>query len=408
MIIALTEATRQQAGGKAAVLGTLARAGFPVPPGFVVPAEVYRAATSGLDLAAVLADGGPDEVRRVIESQPLAAELLRELTDHMARLGDHAVAVRSSASTEDTAGSSAAGQHDTFLGVTGPAAVAERIPATWASLWSSRAVAYRIAAVLEAEIAVIVQRHIDAEVAGVLFTSGAATMIEASWGLGESVVGGVVTPDAFIVTAEGVVDRRTGDKRTRVDRGGNGTVTATVRPEDRGRLCLDDRTLVRLAQLGAEVAEHLGAPQDIEFALANDQIWLLQARPLTAPVPGPTRGAVGTLEPGRPDLTGLHGTAGSPGTVSGPARVVYGPEDFSRVGPGDILVCRFTDPAWTPLFGVVAGIVTETGGRLSHAAIVAREHRIPAVLGVPSAMTCIQDGQPLTVNGTTGTIHTRP
>ncbi|TCO23485.1 pyruvate,water dikinase [Kribbella steppae] len=394
MIVSLTEATRQQAGGKAAVLGALARAGFPVPPGFVVPTEVYRAVTSGLDLAAV---DGPDEVRRLIESRPLPAELARELTEAMTRLGGNAVAVRSSASTEDTVGASAAGQHDSYLGVTGSAAVIERLPATWASLWSTRAVAYRSTAAVAPEMAVIVQRHIDAEVAGVLFTDAPGIQIEASWGLGESVVGGLVTPDSFSVSADGAVGRRTGDKDTRIDRSGNGTITTAVAPESRNRLCLDDQQLARLATLGRQVAEHLGAPQDIEFAIENDQIWLLQARPITAPLPHPA-------DP-PPTFTDLRGTAGSPGLVSGPARVVHGTQDFSRVGPGDILVCRFTDPAWTPLFGVVAGVVTETGGRLSHAAIVAREHRIPAVLGVPAAMTTLYDGQPLTLDGTTGTIR---
>ena len=406
MIVSLEEATRQEAGGKAALLGALARAGFPVPPGFVVPNGVYRAVTSGLDLPALLAERGPDEARRLIESAVLPPEFLSELTDAMKQLGNHPVAVRSSASTEDTAGQSAAGQHDTFLGVTGPTAVAERLPATWASLWSTRAVAYRATvttAEVTEEMAVIVQRHIDADVAGVLFTAtpGTATVIEASWGLGESVVRGLVTPDAYTVTTAGVVDRRTGDKWTRIDRGGNGTVTRQVPPEAARRLCLNDQQLAELAQLGEQVAEHLGAPQDIEFAIEDDRIWLLQARPVTAPLPQSGHIGVSTRR-----TRDLRGTAGSPGFVSGTARVVHGPEDFRRVSPGDILVCRFTDPAWTPLFGVVAGVVTETGGRLSHAAIVAREHRIPAVLGVPCAMTTLHDGQVLTLDGTTGTVHT--
>ncbi|MEU4601646.1 PEP/pyruvate-binding domain-containing protein [Kribbella sp. NPDC023972] len=397
MIVSLDAATPLEAGGKAAVLGALARAGFPVPPGFVVPAGVYRAVTSGLSLPAVLAERGPEDVRRLIEAAAFPSELIAELTDALRRLGDDAVAVRSSGSSEDGAVASAAGQHDSFLGVRGQAAVAQRLVATWASLWSDRAVAYRGAG--EAEMGVVVQRQIDAEVAGVLFT-GSTTVIEASWGLGESVVRGVVTPDAYTVTAAGVVDRRMGDKQTRIDRGENGTITTQVPPEAAGRLCLDDQQLVRLAQLGQDVAEHLGAPQDIEFALKNNEIWLLQARPITAPI--------SQTPAGRSAAGGdLHGTGGSSGRVSGTARVVHGPEDFRRVRRGDILVCRFTDPAWTPLFGVVAGVVTETGGRLSHAAIVAREHRIPAVLGVPGAMTTLHDGQQLTLDGAAGTIHRR-
>ena len=386
MIVSLTEAALAEAGGKAAVLGALARAGFPVPAGFVVPVEAYRAATDGLDLAELRA------VRRLIESQPLPAELVREITEALTQLGGGAVAVRSSASSEDTVGASAAGQHDSFLGVDGPAAVAERVSATWGSLWSQRAIAYRSNSADAPEMAVLIQRQVDAEVAGVLFTDGPETVIEASWGLGESVVRGLVTPDSFSVTADRVVGRRTGDKQTRID----GGITTAVPPDLRERLCLDDDQLIRLARLGQEVAAHLGGPQDIEFALENNAIWLLQARPVTAPLPQST-GPIG----GSGDL---RGTAGSPGVVSGPARVVQGPDDFRRVGAGDILVCRFTDPAWTPLFGVVAGVITETGGVLSHAAIVAREHRIPAVLGVPAVMSTLYDGQPLTVDGSAGTV----
>jgi pyruvate, water dikinase len=386
LIVSLTEATLAEAGGKAAVLGTLARAGFPVPAGFVVPITAYRAATRGLDLAEHRA------VRRLIESQPLAPELVGELAEALTRLGGGAVAVRSSASSEDTVGASAAGQHDSFLGVDGPAAVAERVSATWASLWSERAIAYRSNSADAPEMAVLIQRQVDADVAGVLFTDGPETVIEASWGLGESVVRGLVTPDSYSVTADGVAGRRTGDKRTRID----GGITTAVPPDLRERLCLDDHQLIRLAQLGQEVATHLGGPQDIEFALENNAIWLLQARPVTAPLPQLVAPLSGSGD--------LRGTAGSPGVVSGPARVVQGPDDFRRVGAGDILVCRFTDPAWTPLFGVVAGVVTETGGVLSHAAIVAREHRIPAVLGVPAVMSTLYDGQPLTVDGSAGTV----
>ena len=165
-------------------------------------------------------------------------------------------------------------------------------------------------------------------------------------------------------------------------------------------------------RLGREVAAHLGGPQDLEFALENDCVWLLQARPITAPLGNLQGGEQATSQAKASALAGptsdsgvLQGVGGSPGVASGPARVVEGVEDFGRVEAGDILVCRFTDPAWTPLFGVVAGVVTEIGGRLSHAAIVAREHRIPAVLGVPGVMSALDDGQSITITGDTGLIR---
>ncbi len=327
------ETAGPDAGPKAETLGRLLRAGFPVPPGFVV-----------------LPDTDPA----------------------LGSLPEGVYAVRSSASTEDTTHGSAAGQHDTFLGIA-RADVADRIAAVRASLWSARAVAYRND--VPARMAVVVQQHIDAEVSGVMFT-GEPTEIEASWGLGESVVSGRVTPDAFTVTGDGVIERRLGSKAVRIDRGG----TTSVSPANRQRFCLTDDQLLRLRQLG----EAVGLDKDIEFCFAGEQLWLLQARPVTAP---------------------LEGAAGSPGQATGPARLVHGPADFGRVHPGDILVCRFTDPAWTPLFGVIAGIVTETGGRLSHAAIVARERRIPAVLGIPAVLSTLSDGRRVVVDGSAGTVR---
>jgi pyruvate,water dikinase len=178
-----------------------------------------------------------------------------------------------------------------------------------------------------------------------------------------------------------------------------------VPPDRQQVLCLTDDELQQLHQLGQEVAAHLGGPQDIEFAVQDGHIWLLQARPVTAALSLPEATTTEPREPVDADEPPvLRGTPGSPGAATGPARLVHGPEEFSRVRPGDVLVCRFTDPAWTPLFGVVAAVVTETGGRLCHAAIVARERRIPAVLGVPTVLTAFADGQPITVDGTHGTV----
>jgi pyruvate, water dikinase len=334
--------------------------------------------------------------------------LVGEVAEGLDGLGGGAVAVRSSGGGEDSATGSAAGQYDSFLAVEGVAAVVGKVQLVWGSLWGGRAVSYRRLHPESApEIAVIVQRLVDAEVAGVLFTAdsrrpGGAAVIEASWGLGESVVQGLVTPDSYVVQGDGEIDRRCGSKSTRRDRRsggeGSGVVSSEVSVERREELCLGDEQVRRIVRLGREVTELMGGPQDIEFAVENGQIWLLQARPITAPLDA-------TDQPrSMDDDPVLRGVAGSPGTASGPARLVRGVEDFGRVEAGDILVCRFTDPAWTPLFGVVAGVVTEVGGRLSHAAIVARERRIPAVLGVPGVMDAVEDGQWITIVGDTGMV----
>ncbi|MGH3388266.1 MAG: PEP/pyruvate-binding domain-containing protein [Actinomadura sp.] len=399
MLIDLADAESATSGRKAAVLARLLRAGLPVPPGFVVPAAAYEEAVAGLDLAEA------DAARRLVEQVPVSPALVDAISRALERLagpsGEAHVAVRSSATSEDTADATAAGQHDTFLGVSGPDRVADAVRKCWASLWSARAVGYRRWQAADVPAgspmtAVLVQRLVAADVAGVMFT-GTDIRLEASWGLGESVVSGRVTPDSWVVSGDTVVQRALGVKDTRIDRADEQVVTREVRLADRERFCLTDEDVVQLARLGRDTADLMNGPQDIEWAVADGRIWILQARPITTALPAAQSSR---LE----DDTALTGTPGSPGVATGPARVVRGPGDFARVRTGDVLVCRTTDPAWTPLFGAVAAVVTETGGLLSHAAIVAREQGLPAVLAVPDAMTALPDGAEVEVDGNTGRV----
>ncbi|MGW7680392.1 PEP/pyruvate-binding domain-containing protein [Kribbella sp. NPDC054772] len=368
MLVPLTAATPDRCGAKAATLGTLLRAGLPVPDGVVIPFD----GTVG------------EELGRWLES-----------------VGDPPVAVRSSASNEDIAGTSGAGQYESFLGVRGVDAVADAVRACRASLWSERATAYRAGQEVGGgpSMAVIIQLHVDSDVSGVMFSdAGGSTLIESSWGLGPSVVEGRVNPDSYRVAPDGFVASVVADKPTSLRREGSRLVTVDVPSTRRRAPTLSTAAATHLATLASEVSTLLGSPQDIEWAIAADTVWLLQSRPITTnpPTPAPT------LHTGERVLTG---TPGSRGTATGPARVVLAPGDFSQVRPGDILVCRFTDPAWTLLLAIAAGVVTETGGILSHAAIVARERGIPAVLGVPHATTQLSSNTLLTIEGTTGTIH---
>ncbi|MEV4372729.1 PEP/pyruvate-binding domain-containing protein [Nonomuraea sp. NPDC049637] len=411
MIVPLEEAAADTCGGKGGALGALLRAGLPVPDGFVVPFAAYLAAVRGLDLGRHTA--GPDDpaaARRAIEALTVDAGLAAALARGLGALGDPPVAVRSSAADEDTGRSSAAGRYESFLAVRGADGVAEAVRACWASLFSPRAAAGRESGDGSGDrsgdgpaMAVVVQRHLDAEASGVMFTPGGPgepTGIEASWGLGPSVVGGTVTPDSYRVAADGSVVRTPADKRTRLDREGARLVVRNVPAGVRGRAAIDDATAVRLAGLGARIAALRGGPQDVEWAVADGRVWILQARPVTAAPP-----PAGPPVPAADVPSGaLVGTPGSRGAVTGTARIVRGPGDFARVLPGDVLVCPFTDPAWTPLLRIAAGVVTETGGVLSHAAIVAREHAIPAVLGVPDVTSRLRDGALVTVDGTAGTV----
>lgn len=408
MFVPLVQAAANSCGGKAAALGALLRAGLPVPGAFVVPFAVHRAAVS--DLARRVTNrGGLEAVTGAIESQPLPPPVVEALESALGGLGHPPVAVRSSAADEDTSEASAAGQYESVLAVRGVVGVAAAVRTCWASVHSSRATRHRTrtgddpSAPEDLAMAVIVQRHLDAEVSGVMFTSAGQdepTLIEASWGLGPSVVAGTVTPDAYRVHRDGTVTCVVGDKPTRLDRLGTRLLARDVPAESRRRPTLDDATAARLATLGSKVAATLGAAQDIEWAIADDRLWLLQARPVTAAPPAapPSGTSSGPVT--------LTGTPGSRGAATGPARTVQGPQDFTRVRLGDILICPFTDPAWTPLLRIVAGVITETGGALSHAAIVAREHCIPAVLGVPGATAAIPDGSIVTIDGTAGTVVT--
>lgn len=395
MFIPLAEADTETCGAKAAALGALLRAGLRVPDGFVVPFAVYRA-TAGAAL----------------RCRQVPGQVLDALDRALEHLDVPAVAVRSSALDEDGPGGSAAGQYDSFLAVHGLTAVADALRACWASLYAPRAVDYRRHDHLETSdtaapaMAVIVQTHLDAAISGALFTPPEAddpTTVEAAWGLGPSVVAGTVTPDSYRIHADGTITRTVADKRTRLDRVGTRLLVRDVHPDRRAHATLDDTAATELARLGAATATVLGGPQDLEWAIADGRTWLLQARPITATAPSHTP------PPGPASSTGtLTGTPSSHGTVTGTARTVRGPGDFARVHPGDILLCPFTDPAWTPLLRIAAGVVTETGGALSHAAIIARERRIPAVTGVTDVLASVPDGATLTIDGTTGTVRIHP
>jgi phosphohistidine swiveling domain-containing protein len=320
LILPFTAIDRRElavAGGKAANLGELVRAGFPVPAGFCVTTAAYDlvAADAGLGpTLAALAGTQPEDTARLAG---LAKEARSHLSDAIfpdfigqaiaeayEGLGDGApvpVAVRSSATAEDLPQASFAGQQDTYLNVVGVESVLDAVRRCWASLWTDRAVSYRATNGIDphsVRLAVAVQRMVEASVAGVLFTANPVTgkrrqaVIDASPGLGEAVVSGMVNPDHFVAnTATGeIVERRLGDKRVAI-MAGSGSGTERVELDaGAGRASLSDGQVLALAKLGERVEEHYGMPQDTEWAIDDDGgIWLLQARPITTLFPLPER-----------------------------------------------------------------------------------------------------------------------
>ena len=294
------------AGGKGANLGELVRAGFAVPDGFVVTTAAYRdvVATNHLDeqLRRIAESGGAaaghttSEVAQWFAGADLPSDLVAELTAAYGRLGDETpVAVRSSATAEDLAEASFAGQQDTYLNVVGIPALLAAVRSCWASLWTDRAIAYRHEHGLDAAdvaLAVVVQRLVPAEAAGVMFTANPAngrteeTVITAAWGLGEAVVAGLVDPDTIVVdTSTGrITEQVVSDKALRVDpsEDGDRTRTRPVPPAQRRAAVLTEKDALRLAEVGTAIAAHFGAPQDIEWVLDDGALLIVQSRPITA------------------------------------------------------------------------------------------------------------------------------
>lgn len=289
MIIPFSKSTIANSGGKAANLKRLIDGGFAVPSGFVISAQVYRQATKDLDVETLLVHG-PTRVRKAIEDLPLPPQLVTEVTSQLETLGlETPLAVRSSATAEDLPQASFAGQQDTYLGIVGLEALFDAVRHCWASLWTDRATSYREQQGFnhhDVSLAVIIQQLVDADSAGVMFTANPTSglseiLINAAWGLGESVVSGAVTPDEYSVQGQSITTRHRGTKATRVDRLGSHTVTTSVPDNQQARYCLSDDQILELADVGKSIEEYFGKPMDVEWAYSGSKLWLLQARPIT-------------------------------------------------------------------------------------------------------------------------------
>ncbi len=294
----ISSADLKRVGGKSANLGECTQAGLPVPPGFCVTTEAYLAATRELSQALVTnaAGGDANAARERVLALPIPAAVETAIRKAYAELGEPMVAVRSSATAEDLVDASFAGQQDTYLGIHGADELLNAVRRCWASLWTDRAVDYRRQQGVASEgiaLAVVVQKMIPAEVAGVLFTrdpvtgDDSAMLASASYGLGESIVAALVTPDTFTLARDSkqVLTREIGSKETRIDQVlGGGTITTKVPEVDRARQSLTDAQLLRLLDLGEQVEAHYQVGQDIEWAFAGEDLFLLQARPITTNV----------------------------------------------------------------------------------------------------------------------------
>jgi pyruvate,water dikinase len=416
-----------------------------VPGGFATTAAAYRAllARDGLDLRIrdELATLDIDDIARLTETgarirgwimdAPLPLGLEQAVLECYSGLGaDVAVAVRSSATAEDLPDASFAGQQETFLNVQGGPAVIEAMKKVFASLFNDRAIAYRVhqgydhsQVALSAGIQRMVRSDLGAS--GVMFTldtdSGFrdAVFITASWGLGETVVQGAVNPDEFYLYKpalragrRAVLRRNLGAKAIKMVYGEPGAAervrTVEVPSAERDRFCLTDGDLVELARQALVIEDHYGRPMDIEWGKdgATGELFILQARPETVQSRAGRTLQRYTLQQRSTVL--VEGRSIGQRIGAGPCRIITDPSQMARVQPGDVLVADMTDPDWEPVMKRAAAIVTNRGGRTCHAAIIARELGIPAVVGCGDATRVLREGQPVTVScaeGDTGFVY---
>ena len=425
----ITKADVALVGGKGANLGELTRAGFPVPPGFVVTVDAYRhfAEATGVgnrirEQLSTLDVDDPDALRRtsnaiqaLVRDAAMPDDIRSDILAAYASLTpgagqpDEIVAVRSSGTVEDTAQFSFAGMFQSILNVQGADAVIRAVKDCWASGFTARLLFYQAKQGLAAEllIAAVVQKMIVSERAGVVFTVNPASndanrlVIEGAWGLGEVVVLGQVTPEHIEVDKRTLaIVARTAARQefmlTR-DRSTGQTVRVPLAPHDAEAPVLSDDEIREIATLARRDEEHYGVPQDAEWAIADGKVYLVQTRPITTI-------AERTKAPTEPGRVLLHGLGVGPGAVSGRVRVLASPDDSGALEAGEILVAAMTSPDWVPLMRRAAAVVTDAGGMTSHAAIVSRELGIPCVVGTRLATKVLHTGMVVTVNARAGTI----
>lgn len=441
-------------GGKNASLGELlsqlTSAGIRVPDGFATTAEAFRlflkeggledrihARLAKLDVDDVkaLAAAGA-EIRGWIESAPFPAELekeIREFYEWLREGRDISVAVRSSATAEDLPDASFAGQQETVLNVVGIDAVLHHMKEVFASLYNDRAISYRVhKGFTHAEVALSagVQRmcRSDKSAAGVMFTldteSGfdQVVFITASYGLGETVVQGAVNPDEFYVfkpTLDAgkfpIIRKTLGSKLIRMEFETDASVGRTVRtvdvdPEDRRRFAITDEDVIELAKFARIIEKHYGRPMDIEWGKdgTDGKIYILQARPETVKSQQKSVEVQTKYSLGSKGRLLVQGRAIGQKIGQGVVRIVQSASEMDRVLEGDVLVTDMTDPNWEPVMKRASAIVTNRGGRTCHAAIIARELGIPAVVGCGDATERLMEGDKVTVScaeGDTGNIY---
>ncbi len=433
----------QLVGGKCANLGELVAKGSQVPPGFAVTAGAFSRFLAETRIGEVIhktlgnSNGSRDpkhyeeasqEVRKIVESVQMPTDIEKEIRhayqELCERVGSKSikVAVRSSATSEDLPDASFAGQQDTFLNVSGEDQLLHYVQMCWSSLYTPRAIFYREERGFPHEkvlISVGVQKMIDSKSSGVIFTidpvngDPSKIVIEATWGLGEALVGGHVRPDRYIVDKGTMQIVHRDIVRKTVEQVPNHETGLTMKrdvPRERQSIpCLNDEMVMELAHVAQEIEDHYQKPQDIEFALeegrdGREQVYIVQARPETfwSKMKAPAQST--RQQDGR--IVAAQGLPASPGLHAGKAKIVLSLQEAPRLmREKDILVTRMTNPDWVPYMKIAGAIVTDDGGTTCHAAIVSREMGVPCIVGTRNGTKVLQNGAEYTVDAKAGVIY---
>jgi len=440
----LNKSSGNIAGGKGANLSEIYNLKIPVPAGFVVTAQAYdyfiEKAGINKNIQELLAtinyentkqlDDTAKQIRELILKSKFPKELEQEILESYEHLDVKNpsmekgpamdilktasepvfVAVRSSATAEDLADASFAGQQDSFVNVKGNSELLEHIKKCFASLFTARATYYRHKKGFDnkkVSLAVVVQDMIDSDKSGVIFSKDPSynndnVHMEAVWGLGEGIVSGKITPDIYTIDRElKILDKKIADKKIALtrDSGGN-KIEVKLKEEISKSQVLKEHEIKKLSDIAIKLEEHFKKPQDIEFAIERGEIYIVQTRPITT--------IEKRIDKISKELNGeiiLTGIAASPGIASGKIKLVETLEDLQKINKGDILVTKMTNPDMVVTMQKSAAIVTDEGGLTAHAAIVSREMGIPAIVGTQKATAILKEGEIVTVDGFTGKVY---
>lgn len=414
-------------GGKGANLGEMINAKIPVPDGFVVTAKAYFdfLRTTSIKKKILTELQGIDyedskelqeatqKIRTAILAADMPKDIAEEIKDAYHKLcgeNDKFVAVRSSATAEDLPEASFAGQQETYLNIKGYKEVVKHTQKCWASLFTARATYYRATnkfSHLKVGIAVPVQLMIQSDFSGIMFTVNPLTnnrnevSVEAAYGLGQPVVSGEITPDQYIVSKETkkITARNIVKQTWQFTKAGETPVSKKYQQKQK----LNNKQIVELAKIGMKLEEHYKHPQDIEWGIEGKKIYIVQTRPVTTLTNKSEEEY--RLDPKVKAKPILEGLAASPGIVSGKVQIVKKANEINKVKEGDVLVAEMTNPDYVPAMKRAAAIVTDLGGRTSHAAIVSRELGVPAIVGTTNATKILANNEVITVDGESGKVY---